>query len=151
MQERNFCSQGSVFSVIGPGRRTRLCSLYIYTSHYKVFIFIESRHRKANMHNLFRHTNYYDSLAYTNCAVRVQMLCSAFTEKRAMYSVHHKLKTLQQLKKFFSKISHTRARKADEYVVKRKEKINNNSMETYTEQQHFTFIPERQGTRLNCF
>ena len=46
---------GQCFLSYRARTNTVMCSLYIYTSHYKVFIFIESRHRKANRHNLFRH------------------------------------------------------------------------------------------------
>ena len=58
-------------------------------------------------------TNYNNSLTYTNCAVIVQM------SRGAIDLIRYKLQTLQQLKTFSKR--RTRAGKADESVVRRKE------------------------------
>lgn len=86
---RHLCSLKLMMCfLIGPGR-TDMCSFYIYTSQYlREFVFHikvlsvffgEIPMTANNSFNLYRYLFF-----NTKCAVRVQVLCCAFTEKRAI-------------------------------------------------------------------
>ena len=93
-----------------------MCSFYIYTSQYlreffpiRYCLFSLGKHLGQQIIHLTSIATY--SLNYTKCAVRVQVLCCAFTEKRALdlqTIIRYKLKMIQKLLKtlnifFFSK------------------------------------------------
>ena len=76
--------------LIWPARRV-IFSLYIYTSQYLIESFTAKglfsfRTDAGKQIIAFFDTNYYYSLTYTNCAVRVQVLCSANTTNYKHYN-----------------------------------------------------------------
>lgn len=106
---RHLCSLKLMMCfLIGPGR-TDMCSFYIYTSQYLRELFSTLRYCLFSLgkylgqqitHLTFIATY---SLTYTKCALPVQVLCCAFTEKRAIdlftnYNTRQ-LKMIQQLLK----------------------------------------------------
>ena len=84
-----------------------MCSFYIYTSQYlreffpiRYCLFSLGKHLGQQITHLTSIATY--SLNYTKCAVRVQVLCCAFTEKRALdlqTIIRYKLKMIQKLLK----------------------------------------------------
>jgi len=117
--------------LIGPGR-TDMCSFYIYTSQYRreffsirYCLFSLGKHLGQQIAHLTFIATY--SLTYTKCAVRVQVLCCGFTEKRALdlqTIIRYKLKMIQKFSKtlniFFFKTANS-GLKTDKSVVRRKE------------------------------
>ena len=94
-----------------------MCSFYIYTSQYLREFFSTLRYCLFSLGKyLGQQITYLTfiatySLTYTKCAVRVQVLCCAFTEKRAidLFTNYNTLQIkndttfLENFKPFFSK------------------------------------------------
>lgn len=114
---RHLCSLKLMMCfLIGPGR-TDMCSFYIYTSQYLREFFSTLRYCLFSLGTYLgqqiTHLTFIAiySLTYTKCAVRVQVLCCAFTEKRAidLFTNYNRLqiksdtKTLENFKPFFPK------------------------------------------------
>ena len=102
--------------LIGPGR-TDMCSFYIYTSQYlreffstlRYCLFSLGKYLGQQITHLTFIATY--SLTYTKCALRVQVLCCAFIEKRAIdlftnyntLQIKNDATTLENFKPFFFK------------------------------------------------